>query len=108
VVWLAATFLTAPESDATLLRFYRKVRPSPAGWRPVQRLAPEVPVSHDLGWNLADWLCGCSLVYGALFGIGKIILNDYATGAWFLLLSVASGIFIYWDLNRRGWASVME
>ena len=108
VAWVATTFLTAPESDATLLGFYCKVRPSPAGWRPIQHLAPEVPVSHDLGWNLADWLCGCALVYGALFGIGKIILNNYTTGTLFLLLSAASGAFIYWDLNRRGWSSVME
>ena len=108
VAWLATTFLTAPESDATLLGFYRKVRPSPTGWKPIQRLAPDVPVSHDLGWNLADWLCGCALVYGALFGIGKVILADYPMGVLFLLISVASGVFIYWDLNRRGWASVME
>ena len=108
VVWLAVTFATAPESDATLLGFYRKVRPSPAGWRPIQRLAPGVPVSHDLGWNLADWLSGCALVYGALFGIGKIILNDPATGAFFLAIAAAAGAFIYWDLNRRGWSSVME
>jgi solute:Na+ symporter, SSS family len=108
VVWLATTFLTAPESAETLMRFYRRVRPSPTGWRPVQRLAPEVPVSHDLGWNLLDWLSGCVLVYGALFGIGKIILNEYGEGALFLVISAASGAFIYWDLNRRGWASVME
>jgi Na+/proline symporter len=108
VVWLATTFLTAPESEATLVGFYRKVRPSPAGWRPVQRWAPEVPVSHDLGWNLADWLCGCTLVYGGLFGIGKIVLNEFGAGAAFLALSAASGAFIYWDLNRRGWSSVME
>jgi Na+/proline symporter len=108
VVWLMTTFLTAPESDATLLRFYRKVRPSPAGWRPVQRLAPEVPVSHDLGWNLVDWLAGCALIYGALFGIGKIILNEVSEGILFLAAAVVAGAFIYWDLNRRGWASVME
>ncbi len=108
VVWLAVTFLTAPESNATLLGFYRRVRPSAAGWRPVQRLAPEVPVSHDLGWNLADWLCGCVLIYGALFGIGKIILHEYALGSLFIAIAAAAGAFIYWDLSRRGWASVME
>jgi hypothetical protein len=108
VAWLAVTFLTAPESDGTLVQFYRKVRPSPAGWRRVQRLAPEVPVSHDLGWNLADWLAGCVLVYGALFGIGKIILNDFAMGAAFLAIAVVAGGFIYWDLNKRGWSSVLE
>jgi SSS family solute:Na+ symporter len=107
-VWLAATFLTAPESDATLLAFYRRVRPSPAGWKPVMRLAPDVPVSHDLGWNLLDWLCGCVLVYGALFGIGKIILQEYGTGAAFLIAATSAGAAIYWDLSRRGWSAVME
>lgn len=108
VVWLAVTFLTRPESDETLLGFYRRVRPSRAGWRPVGALAPEVPVSHDLGWNLADWLGGCALVYGALFGIGKIILGDHTLGGAFLTIAIAAGAFIYWDLSRRGWASVME
>jgi hypothetical protein len=108
VVWLTTTFLTAPESDATLLRFYRKVRPSPAGWKPIMRLAPEVPVSHDLGWNLVDWLCGCALIYGALFGIGKIILLDYAMGFAFLAIAAVAGAVIYWDLSRRGWSAVME
>jgi len=107
-VWLAATFLTAPETDATLLRFYRKVRPSPAGWKPVAKLAPEVPVSHDLGWNLLDWLCGCVLIYGSLFGIGKIILGETALGLGMLAVAAVAGCVIYWDLSRRGWTAVME
>ncbi len=106
--WLAATFLTAPESDATLVGFYRRVRPSVAGWSRIARLAPDVQVSSDLGWNLFDWLCGCVLIYGALFGIGKIILKDYATGTGFLAASAAAAGAIYWDLTRRGWSSVME
>jgi solute:Na+ symporter, SSS family len=108
VVWLAVTFLTAPETEATLVNFYRRVRPSPAGWRPVARAVPDVPVSHDLGWNLLDWLCGCVLTYGALFGIGKIVLLDYGAGfAWVAIALAAAGV-IYWDLSRRGWSSVME
>jgi Na+/proline symporter len=35
VVWLSVTLLTPPESDATLERFYRRVRPGGAGWRRV-------------------------------------------------------------------------
>ncbi len=108
VVWIAVTFLTAPESDATLLGFYRRVRPSPAGWKRIARLAPEIPPAHDLAWNLADWLCGCALVYGALFGIGKIILREYGKGSAFLAIAFAAGAFIFFDLSRRGWASVME
>ena len=108
VAWIATTFLTVPESNETLLRFYRKVRPSPFGWKPIVRQAPEVPISNDLGWNLVDWLCGCVLVYGALFGIGKVILHDYALGGMFLAIAALAAGVIYWDLSRRGWGSVME
>jgi SSS family solute:Na+ symporter len=108
VVWVAVTFLTQPESDATLLRFYRRVRPSVFGWGPVARLAPEIKIPSDLGRNLIDWLCGCALVYGALFGIGKIILKDYATGFTFIAIALIAGGIIVYDLTRRGWASVME
>jgi SSS family solute:Na+ symporter len=108
VTWLATTLLTAPESDATLLRFYKRVRPSGPGWARVRRLAPDVKVTHDLAWNLLDWLCGCVMVYAALFGIGKIILQEPVTGGLFLVVAVVAGGVIYWDLSRRGWASVME
>jgi SSS family solute:Na+ symporter len=108
VAWLAVTFLTAPETEATLTNFYRRVRPSPAGWRPIARTVRDVPVSHDLGWNLLDWLCGCVLTYSALFGIGKIVLLDYAAGFVCLAIAAAAGGVIYWDLSRRGWSSVME
>jgi hypothetical protein len=67
-----------------------------------------VKVASDLGWNLLDWLCGCALIYGALFGIGKIILKDYETGLGFITVAIVAAAVIYWDLSRRGWASVME
>ncbi len=108
LIWIVTTMMTKPESEHTLLGFYRRVRPSPLGWRPVAMKAPEVRVTNDLGWNLLDWLCGCGLIYGALFGIGKIILKDYGSGLAFLALAGAAAGVIVWDLSRRGWSSVME
>ena len=108
VAWLAVTFLTPPEPKEQLVRFYRTVHPSAALWGPVARLVPEVGEARDLGRNLLDWLAGCALIYGALFGAGKLILKDYATGAALLLTAVAAGLYIYRDLTRRGWKSVAE
>ncbi len=108
VVWIATTFITSAETDATLLGFYRRVRPSVAGWGRIARLAPEVKPSSDLAWNLLDWVCGCALIYGSLFGIGKMILKDFPMAALFIAIAVVAATVIYWDLNRRGWASVME
>ncbi|MBI2679654.1 MAG: Na+:solute symporter [Candidatus Solibacter usitatus] len=106
-VWLAVTFATAPEPMPKLLAFYRRVRPG-GFWGPVAAQAPEVPPSRDTAWNLVDWLCGCVMIYGALFGVGKIILKEAALGSLFLAIAVAAGAFIYWDLSRRGWSSVMD
>ena len=107
-VWLAVTLLTPAEPEAHLVAFYRRVRPSAALWRPIARLAPEVPPARELKYNFLDWLAGCAMIYGALFGTGKIILKDYGTGVILLAVALAAGWYIYRDLNRRGWKSVVE
>jgi hypothetical protein len=107
-VWLAVTFLTPPEPQSQLLAFYRRVRPSAALWKPIAKLAPEVPPARDLRYNFLDWIAGCVLIYGALFGAGKVILHSYATGTVFLLAAFGAGLYIYRDFSRRGWKTVVE
>ena len=74
-VWVLVTFLTPPEPDEVLLRFYRKVRPHAAGWRRIAALAPELPQTRDLGQNLLAWLLGCAMVYAALIRHREIVLR---------------------------------
>ena len=107
-VWLTVTFLTPPEPNEKLLAFYRRVRPSALLWKPVARLAPDVAPVHDLKYAFLDWAAGCVMIYGALFGTGKLILGDRGLGILFLALAVAGGAVIYWDLSRRGWKSVVD
>jgi solute:Na+ symporter, SSS family len=102
-VWLAVTFLTAPESKEVLLKFYRRTRPSPAGWAPIARLAPEVKPARDGLSNLLDWAAGCALIYGVLFGTGKLLLHQIGPAVALLALGGAGLSVIYWDLSRRGW-----
>jgi len=108
VVWIAVTFLTAPESNETLTAFYRRVHPSLAGWRPIARLVPDVKPSGGAAWNFIDWICGCALIYGVLFGVGKLLLKDYTLGFAMTTVGLAAGAVIYWDLARRGWSSVVD
>lgn len=106
-VWLAATFLTAPEPNQVLLAFYRRTRPS-SGWGRIAALAPEVSAPRDGLHNLMDWACGCLMIYGALFGFGKVLLKEYAAGVALLAAALAAGAVIYWDLNRRGWKTIVD
>jgi SSS family solute:Na+ symporter len=95
--------LTAPESEETLLRFYRKVRPGGSLWKPIAGKAPDIITDQGLGWDLLDWAVGIILIYTALFGIGKIILGLFGTGLLLLFISILCFLFIKWELNRRGW-----
>jgi len=108
LVWLAVTYLTAPEPQEKLLEFYRRTRPSRRGWAPIAALAPEVRVASGGLSNLVDWIAGCTLVYGVLFGVGKLLLGDTTTGLLLLALGALGGFVIYRDLSRRGWATVVD
>jgi Na+/proline symporter len=108
VVWLAATWLTAPEDKQVLLSFYRRVRPIAALWGPIAREATDVPPARDGLWSLLDWFAGCVFVYMTLFGVGKIIFGQTGVGVAFLAVAVAAGTVLYWDLDRRGWKTVLE
>jgi len=87
VAWIAVTFLTKPEKEDVLVKFYRKVRPYIAGWKAVAQLAPEVPQTRDLGRNLLSWALGCGMVYLALFGSGKMLLGNVGLGIVLLVLA---------------------
>jgi Na+/proline symporter len=92
LVWLVVTFLTKPETDETLTRFYARVRPNAAGWGPIARLVPGG--SEDrLKIALLDWVAGLGLVYGTLFGIGNVVLGSMVPGlAWIALAIVCGGV----------------
>ena len=94
-VWVAVTFLTKPEPMEKLVEFYRRVRPSRAGWAPVAKVAGAVETADDAGAGLVDWLLGCALIYTALFGTGKLILGEPGAGAGLLALAAVAAFLLY-------------
>ncbi|MGB7022396.1 MAG: hypothetical protein WBD73_01225, partial [Candidatus Acidiferrales bacterium] len=99
-VWVIVTLLTKPEPDAKLLAFYRKVRPQITGWRPIAAQAPEIPQTHGLARNLWCWILGCAMTYGALFGVGKLLLRHWGSGTLLVLLALVTAWLIYRELSR--------
>jgi solute:Na+ symporter, SSS family len=49
---------------------------------------------------------GCVMVYGTLFGIGKLIFGSWFSGLLLLAAAAISGYLIFWDLSRRGWQTL--
>ncbi len=102
IVWLATTWLTAPERDETLAVFYRRVRPEGPGWRPVAN-ATGLPGtgSRALIGELLNALLGCVLVYAALFGVGELLLRSAALGAGLLVVSALAAVAIARNLESE-------
>ncbi len=95
VVWLTVTFLTAPEPDAVLESFYRRVRPGGPGWARVSTAAGfgvEPIPGGALAWT--NWLAGVVAVYTTLFGIGKCVLGEWTNGLVLLLVAGAAFAWI--------------
>jgi hypothetical protein len=107
-VWLTVTLLTRSEPKEVLLAFYRRVRPSAALWGPIAREATDIVPKRDGLFNLIDWLCGVAMIYAFLFGVGHIIFGRLLLGGAIVLAGLAFGAVIYFDLNRRGWKSVVD
>jgi solute:Na+ symporter, SSS family len=95
IVWLAVTFLTAPEPDSTLNAFYERVRPGGPGWRRVsERLgygAESIP-GGAMQWT--NWIAGIVAVYASLFGVGKLIFGQIMTGVIMLVVALVAFLWI--------------
>ena len=94
VVWVVVTFVTSPEPNDVLDRFYKRVRPGGAGWRTVAtRLGygAEPIAGGAMQWT--NWLAGVVAVYASLFGIGKIVFGEWALGL--IMLAIAGACFAW-------------
>jgi solute:Na+ symporter, SSS family len=106
IAWVIATFVTPPESDGTLIAFYKRVHPTVYGWRRIAALVPELSEVRDVASNAFNWVMGVVLVYGCLFGIGKLVFGEWVWGILLLAVAGIAGYLIFWDLSRRGWATL--
>ena len=80
VVWVAATYLTAPTDHRTLVEFYRLVRPAGGGWEPIRAEAGVSPSPDSVAHALLGWVLGCVVVYAALFGAGSFLYGRSGQG----------------------------
>jgi len=102
VVWVVVTMMTSPEPIETLVAFYRRVRPEGPGWTDIAARA-DLSASHAQGrlsLQVLNWILGVALIYGTLFGIGKLIFKEWVAGFAFLLVAIIAGILISRSLSQ--------
>jgi solute:Na+ symporter, SSS family len=104
VVWVSTAFLTRPTERATLVSFYRLVRPAGRGWAPIAAEAGVGPSPDSLSQSLLGWMLGCAFVYSALFGVGSALYGHRPQAAMWLGVFVVSGVWLV-RLLPRLWGS---
>jgi solute:Na+ symporter, SSS family len=101
IAWLAVTWMTPPEPEATLQTFYRRVRPHGRGWAEIAAASGLPAASGSLGAELLNAFLGCVLVYAALFGVGQLLLRSAAIGVGLLAVSALAAFAIARNLTAE-------
>lgn len=107
VGWIVVTLLTPPTDQATLLSFYKLIKPAPGGWRPVidramgeEQLAASELVPGRLPLQIGAMLIGSFTVYSALFATGFWLYSN-TTAALSATAVAAVGVLWLASIWRR-------
>ena len=109
IVWLTVTFLTKPETDETLRRFYKKTTPGGPGWAKILNTFPDtsfIEKENKKKWTVPSgilaMILGCFMVYGAMFAAGNFLYGNYKLALGLLLLVIFSVFLLIklWKNNK--------
>ena len=101
VAWITTAYVASPTDRATLIRFYKLVRPAGPGWREVRAEAGVGASPDSLPQALLGWVSGCAFVYAALFGTGSFLYGHRTQGAMWSAVFVASALTLYHVMRRH-------
>jgi Na+/proline symporter len=110
--WLFMAYV-GPETDrATLISFYRKVKPVGPGWTAIRAEAgvtdAEVAQENRIGAAFLGWISGCTVIWSSLFAIGNFL---YSSGdparlkmAWILTAVLVVSGYVLLKVTQQLWA----
>jgi Na+/proline symporter len=101
VIWVTTMLLTKPETEETLERFYAKIRPGGPGWRK-QRSATGLAPLMSLKLDLGRFVAGTFVLFGAMFGVGGLLLQKPVVGVVWLVLAVLGAFVLRYLKSQIG------
>ncbi|MGB5431018.1 sodium:solute symporter family protein [Eudoraea sp.] len=101
IIWLAATFMTQPESKKVLRDFYIKIQPGGPGWEKVIKDAKSdgVVISDpNEKWSvpqgISAMVLGCVLIYTCMFATGYWIYGETKLAIILTVIAIVSGVLL--------------
>jgi SSS family solute:Na+ symporter len=99
IIWLFVTFLTKPENDDTLTKFYQRVEPEGA-WNTIREKLNIPKSKSQIPSLILCWTSATALTYSTLFLIGKLIFQDYYYALINLVIAIISFLILRYFMFR--------
>ena len=103
ICWVAAAYLGPATDRATLVRFYRAVRPFGPGWEQVRIDAGVLDEARDednIPRALLGWFTGCAAIWSGLFLIGSILYGRWIQASLLAAVLLLSGSTLIWVMRH--------
>ena len=103
-VWVVVTFMTKPDHDETLVKFYKKTKPGGPGWKRIKDLAKLSESENNSEWivprGILCMILGCFAIYSALFSTGYFIYGEITSGIIFLTTTIVFS-YILFNISKK-------
>ena len=103
-VWVIVTFMTKPDDDETLVKFYKKTKPGGPGWKRIKDLAKLSESENNSEWivprGILCMILGCFAIYSALFSTGYFIYGEITSGIIFLTTTIVFS-YILFNISKK-------
>ena len=103
-VWVVVTFMTKPDDDETLVKFYKKTKPGGPGWKRIKDLAKLSESENNSEWivprGILCMILGCFAIYSALFSTGYFIYGEITSGIIFLTTTIIFS-YILFNISKK-------
>jgi Na+/proline symporter len=105
ICWVTTAYC-GPETDrATLIAFYKKIRPFGPGWRRIRQeagLSDERPgaSAQNIPMALLGWFAGCTMIWSALFAVGNVLYARYDLAITLSVVFAVSACAVTYVVNR--------
>ena len=103
-VWVVVTFMTKPDDDETLVKFYKKTKPGGPGWKRIKDLAKLSESENNSEWivprGILCMILGCFAIYSALFSTGYFIYGEITSGFIFLTTTIVFS-YILFNISKK-------
>jgi len=105
VCWLVAVYFGPQTDRATLIAFYKKVRPFGPGWAGIRREAgvteAEARATHEnIPLALLGWAAGCATIWSSLFTVGNFLYGRTEYALALLAVFVVAATVLILVINK--------